>query len=70
MKFKEFVETLEFNNTPSVSTHLTGDLHKHVLGGYLDDVDQYTVLRVSKVEDFDIAKMLNVDLRYDNDFAL
>jgi len=43
---------------------------KYILNSYLDIFDYLTILSVSKIEDFDIANFLAIDLRYDNDLAL
>jgi len=66
-RLKDLVSKL---NLSAENTYLGVDLNKHVLGGYLDIDDKYSVLKVDKIEEFNIAAMLNVDLRYDNDFAL
>jgi len=45
-------------------------LFKHVVSDYLDSEDKSSILSVTKIEDFDIANLFNVDLRYNNDYAL
>jgi len=42
---------------------------KHVLRDYLNQSDYLSILSVSKIEEFDIAVLLGVDLRYGNDYA-
>jgi len=45
-------------------------LFKHILNSYLDREDCLSVLRVTNEKEFDIANLLNVDLKYENDYAL
>jgi len=50
------------------SNHLS-TLFKYILISYLTDEDCSSVLKVSKIDEFDIANLLGIDLLY-NDYAL
>jgi len=45
-------------------------IFKHVLLDYLDNCTVFPILSVDTVEEFDIAKLLGINLRYDNNYAL
>jgi len=45
-------------------------LFKHVLRDYLDTSDFLAILNVTKIEDFDIANLLGIDLRCKFDYSL
>ena len=46
------------------------DVFKYILSDYLDDEDKKNILHAKIPDDFDIAKILGISVRYDNDFAL
>ena len=46
------------------------DVFKYILSDYLSYEDKKNILQVKMHEEFDIAAMLGISLRYDNDFAL
>jgi len=51
------------------SSHLS-ILFKYILCDYLDHNDRVSILMVSKIEEFDIANLLGVDINYNNCCAL
>ena len=45
------------------------DVFKYILSSYISDEDKITILKVKNYEEFDIAMLLGIDLRYDNDYS-
>jgi len=56
-------------NEQSIYSHLN-TVFKYILSAYLDEQDIASILSVMNVEEFDIANLLGIDLRYKNDYAL
>jgi len=71
IRFQPMAENIKtvINENSSDYPHLS-ILFRHILNGYLDDEDCLSILSVSKIDDFDVAKLLAVDLTYNYDYVL
>jgi len=63
------------SNSEKTSIHISAIDHlkivfKYVLHDYLDNEDKCRILSCDKVEDFDIADLLSVNIHIDSDYAL